>query len=85
MIDFASCSISDSIATITLDDSKANAFSFDMMVALNNAMDEAEAGADVIIITGVMASCAPDLTTKYKTMPIKCRKWEWRQIIGAYF
>ena len=52
MIDFASCSISDGIATITLDDGKANAFSFDMMVALNNAMDEAEAGADVIIITG---------------------------------
>ena len=52
MTDFASCSISDGIATITLDDGKANAFSFDMMVAINNAMDEAEAGADVIIITG---------------------------------
>lgn len=52
MTDFASCSISDGIATITLDDGKVNAFSFDMMVAINNAMDEAEAGADVIIITG---------------------------------
>jgi len=52
MTDFASCSISNGIATITLDDGKANAFSFDMMVAINNAMDEAEAGADVIIITG---------------------------------
>ena len=52
MTDFASCSISNGIATITLDDGKANAFSFDMMVAINHAMDEAEAGADVIIITG---------------------------------
>ena len=52
MTDFASCSISDDIATITLDDGKANAFSFDMMDAINNAMDEAEAGADVIVITG---------------------------------
>ena len=52
MTEFASCSISDGIATITLDDGKANAFSFDMMAAINNAMDEAEAGADVIIITG---------------------------------
>ena len=52
MTDFASCSIGNGIATITLDDGKANAFSFDMMVAINNAMDEAEAGADVIIITG---------------------------------
>ncbi|CAI8202330.1 MAG: Carnitinyl-CoA dehydratase [Alphaproteobacteria bacterium] len=52
MTEFASCSISEGIATITLDDGKANAFSFDMMAAINQAMDEAEAGADVIIITG---------------------------------
>ena len=52
MTNFASCSISDGIAIITLDDGKANAFSFDMMVAINDAMDEAEASADVIIITG---------------------------------
>jgi len=52
MTEFASCSISEGIATITLDDCKANAFSFDMMAAINQAMDEAEAGADVIIITG---------------------------------
>ena len=52
MTDFASCAFSDGIATITLDDGKANAFSFDMMAAINSALDEAEANADVIIITG---------------------------------
>lgn len=52
MTDFASCTITDGIALITMDDGKANAFSFDMMAALNAAMDEAEANADVIVITG---------------------------------
>ena len=52
MSDFANCAIEDGIAVITLDDGKANAFSFDMMAALNDAMDKAEAEADVIIMTG---------------------------------
>ncbi len=45
------CTITDGIATIALDDGKANAFGFDMMAAFNVALDEAEK-ADVIIITG---------------------------------
>lgn len=52
MTDFASCTITDGIAVITMDDGKANAFSFDMMAALNTALDEAEAKADVIVLTG---------------------------------
>lgn len=51
MTDYASCSIADGIATITLDDDKMNALSFNMMAALNTALDEAEANADVIIMT----------------------------------
>lgn len=59
MTDFAICDITDGIATITLDDGKANALSFDMMSALNAAMDQAEANADVIILTsGRGAMCA---------------------------
>lgn len=59
MTDFATCTIADGIATITLDDGKANAFGFDMMAALNAAMDEAEEKADVIILTsGGAAMCA---------------------------
>jgi enoyl-CoA hydratase len=52
MTEFATCAIEDGIATITLDDGKANAFGFDMMAAINAAMDDAEANADAIIITG---------------------------------
>lgn len=52
MTDFASCKIDDGIALITLDDGKANAFSFDMLGAINAAMDDAEANADVIVLTG---------------------------------
>ena len=52
MTDFATCAIEDGIAIITLDDGKANAFSFDMMAAIDAAMDDAEANADVIILTG---------------------------------
>ena len=47
----ASCTITDGIAVITMNDGKANAFSFDMMAALNSCFDEAEAGADVILLT----------------------------------
>ena len=41
-----------SIATITLDDGKANALGFTMIEHINKALDEAEAGADVIVMTG---------------------------------
>ena len=62
MSDFANCEIKDGIAVIKLDDGKANAFSFDMMAAVNAAMDEAEANADVIIITGRDGVMCPALT-----------------------
>lgn len=48
----AKVEIEDAIATITLDDGKANALGFTMMEHINTALDEAEAGADVIVITG---------------------------------
>lgn len=48
----ATISITDRIATITMDDGKANAFGFDMMDAINACLDEAENAADVIILTG---------------------------------
>lgn len=47
----ASIEISDGIAVITMNDGKANAFGFDMMAALNTCLDEAEAKADVIVLT----------------------------------
>lgn len=52
MSDLVSCTIENGIAVIKLDDGKANAFSFDMMAAINAALDEAEATADVIVLTG---------------------------------
>lgn len=48
----ASVAIEDGIATITLDDGKANAFGFAMMEAINACLDEAEEKADVIVLTG---------------------------------
>lgn len=51
MTDYASVSITDGIAVITLNDGKANAFSFAMMEALEACMDKAEAEADVIVLT----------------------------------
>ena len=48
----ATISITDRIATITMDDGKANAFGFDMMAAINACLDEAENAADVTILTG---------------------------------
>lgn len=51
MSDYATISINDGIAVITLNDGKANAFSFAMMEALEACMDKAEAEADVIILT----------------------------------
>ncbi len=45
-------SIRDRIATITMDDGKANAFSHLMMQALTDALDRAAAEADVTVIRG---------------------------------
>ena len=50
MSEFAKVEIEDDIATITLDDGKANALGFTMIEHINKALDEAEAGADVIVM-----------------------------------
>ncbi len=42
----------DTHGVITLDDSKANAFSFEMIKALNACLDEAEKDAKVIVLAG---------------------------------
>lgn len=52
MSEFTKVEIEDGIATITLDDAKANALGFTMIEHINKALDEAEAAADVIVMTG---------------------------------
>lgn len=52
MSEFAKVKIEEGIATITLDDGKANALGFTMIEHINKALDEAETGADVIVIAG---------------------------------
>ena len=52
MSEFTKVEIEDGIATITLDDGKANALGFTMIEHINTALDEAEAAADVIVLTG---------------------------------
>ena len=52
MSELAKVEIEDDIATITLDDGKANALGFTMIEHINKALDEAEACADVIVMTG---------------------------------
>ena len=52
MSEFTKVKIEDGIATITLDDGKANALGFTMIEHINKALDEAEAAADVIVMTG---------------------------------
>ncbi|MEL7128279.1 MAG: crotonase/enoyl-CoA hydratase family protein [Pseudomonadota bacterium] len=44
--------IQDSVAHIQMDDGKANALGFDMIAALNEALDQGEAEAKAIIISG---------------------------------
>ena len=59
MSEFANVKIENGIAVISLNDGKANAFSFAMMEALNACFDEAEAKADVIVMTSEgRAMCA---------------------------
>ena len=53
MSEFAKIEIESGIATITLDDGKANALGFTMIEHINKALDTAEADADVIVLTGL--------------------------------
>ncbi len=52
MSKLVSTDIADGIATIRMDDGKANVLSFDMLAQLGAAFDEAEAAGAVIIFTG---------------------------------
>lgn len=45
-------SIESKVATITMDDGKANAVGFTLIDALNSALDEAEAKVNAIVLTG---------------------------------
>lgn len=48
----ATVEITNDIALIRMDDGKANAINFDMLAALNTALDSAEADAKAIVLTG---------------------------------
>jgi len=47
-----SVDVQNDIALVTMDDGKANAVNFELMAALNAALDEAEAKGKVIVLTG---------------------------------
>ena len=44
--------LKDSVATITMDDGKANAMSLPMLSALNAALDRAVADRAIVVLTG---------------------------------
>ena len=48
----ATVEITNEIARIRMDDGKANAINFEMLAALNDALDKAEAGAKAIVLAG---------------------------------
>ena len=52
MSDLLTYTLEDGVATITLDDGKANAFSNLMFDAVNAAMDRADEEAKIIVIRG---------------------------------
>ncbi|MDP7548225.1 MAG: enoyl-CoA hydratase, partial [Alphaproteobacteria bacterium] len=52
MTDFVDYQLEDGIATLGMDDGKANAFGMQMMVALTEGLDRAAASADVVMIMG---------------------------------
>jgi enoyl-CoA hydratase len=52
MSDFVTFELADRIATLTMDDGKANAFGLEMIAALCDGLDRAEAEAEAVIITG---------------------------------
>jgi enoyl-CoA hydratase len=47
-----SISIQNDVALIRMDDGKANAINFEMLAALNDALDQAEKGAKAIVLAG---------------------------------
>ncbi len=52
MSEFVKFAVSDRIATLTMDDGKANAFGLEMIAALSAALDRAEREAEAVIVTG---------------------------------
>lgn len=52
MSDFVTYEVADRIATLTMDDGKANAFGIGMTTALCDALDRAESEAGAVVITG---------------------------------
>ena len=52
MSDLVTYSAEDGVATLTMDDGKANALSEAMSAALSDGLDQAEAGARAVVITG---------------------------------
>lgn len=52
MTDHVSYSQTDKIATLTMDDGKANALGFEMISALSDALKKAESDANVILLKG---------------------------------
>jgi enoyl-CoA hydratase len=52
MTDLVSYQLSDSIATLTMDDGKANVMSPQMLASLNGALDRAAADRAVVVLTG---------------------------------
>ncbi len=52
MSDFVEYRLQDGVATLTMDDGKANAFGMEMMAALTAGLDRAAALADVVVIVG---------------------------------
>ena len=52
MTDFVDYQMKDGVATLTMNDGKANAFGMGMMAALTEGLDRAAALADVVVIVG---------------------------------
>ena len=52
MTDLVSYAFADGVATLTMDDGKANAMSPAMQAALNAAFDRAEADKAIVVLTG---------------------------------
>jgi len=52
MTELVKYSVADGIATLAMDDGKANAFSLEMTTALSRRLDQAEAEARVVVMTG---------------------------------
>lgn len=52
MSELVTYTLNDNVAVIKMDDGKANAVSFDLVTALNSALDQAEADKAVVVFTG---------------------------------